>query len=190
MDKKEIYEHLAKIYLDSSAKKTKKLIPPQRYKNLLLISVSLAVILAFTAALRHFSPSHKNAQSELALLLLVEAAKINFTFDPAKKETYTINLNKLNLSKFKTLGFALKKTDYHDNISVRVEFTNAFQEKSALYVKNIPLRWQDYKIPLADFKDIGDWSEMAKLAFIVEEWNAQAKHGIMYIDNIKLLRQK
>jgi hypothetical protein len=186
MDKKDIYEHLAKIYLDSSATKKKKLYPPHRFRNLLFIS--LVVILAASPILRHFFLQNKRPDTEIALSLLSEVAKINFNFDPAQKETYSVNLNKLNLAKFKMLSFSLKKTDYNSNISVRVEFTNAFNEKSEIYVKNIPLRWQDYKILLADFKTISDWSEMNKLSFIVEVWNAQAKDGVIYIDNIKLLR--
>ena len=188
MDKKDIYEHLAKIYLDSSATKKKRLKSSHRVRKLLIISVSLVAAVGLIPVLRGYFSHPKNAESEIALFLLSDATKINFNFDPAKKETYSINLNKLDLTKFKALSFCLKKTDYTDTISVRVEFTNAFRERSEIYVKDIPLRWQDNKILLADFKGITDWTEMSGLSFIVEEWNAKAKHGVVYIDNIKLLR--
>lgn len=190
MDKKDIYEYLAKIYLDSSsATKKKKPVLFHRYKNLLLISVPLVLILALSPVFRRYFSAKKGPESEVALLLLSEAAKMNFNFDPAKKETYSINLNKLNLVRFKVLAFALKKTNYSDNISVRVELTNAFKEKAEVYLKDIPNRWQEYKIPLSEFRGISDWSEMTDLSFILEEWNTRQKHGIVYIDNIKLLRR-
>ena len=46
-------------------------------------------------------------------------------------------------------------------ISLRVEFTNAFRERSEVYLRNIPHKWQTYKINLTDFKEIMDWSGMS-----------------------------
>lgn len=187
MDKKDIYEHLAKIYLDASSGKNKK---PRNYqkvfRNLFLISV--VFICAFGFVL--FTNSHKIKpfDSEVALVLLPDAAKINFHFDPARKEVYALNLNRLNLTRFSALGFSVKKANYGNTISLRVEFTTPFKEKSEIYFKDIPHRWQDFKIKLSEFKGISDWSEMSSLTFAIEEWNATEKRGVVYIDNVRLLR--
>jgi hypothetical protein len=188
MDKKEIYEHLAKIYLDASSKSSKKRRKSKTHSNLLRnVSLVIIIIAAFAAFL--FSPlKHKAFKSEFALVLLPEAAKINFHFDPARKEMYSLQLNKLNLMAYKALGFSAKNIDYNDSISLRVEFINAFKEKSEVYIKQIPHKWQDYKINLSEFKGISDWSEMHNLTFTVEEWNAQGKKGVVYIDNVRLLK--
>jgi len=186
MDKKDIYEHLAKIYLDASTQKKKKIKESSRFKY--LVFASLAIALSLTIILSGYFRKNKQPNVQISLVLLNEASKINFNFDPAKKEIYAISLNKLNLGKFTMLAFALKKYNYTDNVSVRVEFINAFREKSEVYLKNISSRWQDYKIKLGDFKGISDWSEMADLSFIVEEWNAKGKKGVVYIDNVRLLR--
>jgi len=189
MDKKEIYEHLAKIYLDASLKHTKK--RTHRYslfKN--RYTYFLGIIFIFSLSLLVFFniTRHKSLNSEIALILQPEAIKINFHFDPARKEIYSIGLNKLIISTFKTLAFSAKKANYQDNISLRVEFRSAFKEKSEVYLKDISHKWQDYKIALSEFKNISDWSEVSTLSFIVEEWNVREKRGVVYVDNIRFIR--
>lgn len=187
MDKKDIYEHLANIYLDASSKrKKKKKLYPKFFKNAYVIAIALiaCVIVFLSVNFPKNSPFH----SEVALVLLPDAAKINFNFDPAKKEIYSLNLNKLNLTTFEAIGFSIKKKNYKDVISLRVEFVSSFKEKSEVYLANIPYKWKDYKISFSDFKHIADWSKIAYLSFSVEEWNTREKEGVVYIDNVRLLR--
>jgi hypothetical protein len=187
MDKKDIYEHLAKIYLDASSRKRKKVKTyPKIVRNLWVIFI--VFVFAFGFILFNNSQKKKAYNSEIALLLLPDVAKINFHFDPARKETYTLNLNKLNLTPFRALAFSVKKADYENIISLRVEFTTPFKEKSEIYFKDIPYKWQDVKINLPEFKGISDWSEMSNLTFSIEEWNTKEKRGVVYLDNIRLLR--
>jgi len=187
MDKKDIYEHLAKIYLDASSKKKKKSKDyAQVFKNLFLVSI--ICVLGLSLSLAFGFKKGKSVDSETALVMLADAAKINFDFDPAKKEIFTINLNNLSLSRFKALGFAVKRANYQDKISLRVEFTTSFREKSEVYVRDIPHTWQDYKINFSSFNSISDWSEIKALSFAVEEWNTKEKKGIVYLDNVRLLK--
>jgi len=187
MDKKDIYEHLAKIYLDASGNKQKKAKSYRRhFKKPFLISaflisgLLLAIIFAFL--------QNKSYHSEIVLCLSTDAVKVNFNFNPAKKEIYALNLNKLNLNNYKALGFSVKKTNFSDTVSLRVEFSNSFREKSEVYFKDIPHKWQDYKIKFSEFKSINDWSEMQNLSFAVEEWNTKEKKGVLYIDNVRLIK--
>lgn len=190
MDKKDIYEHLAKIYLDASkgSKNKKKKRKPESFlfKNLFFISIIFIVTLSIGLFLS--SKNHNLFNSSVTLTFLSDAVKINFHFDPAKKETYTLSLNKLDLTQFKELAFSAKKTDYKNNVTLRVEFLNSFKEKSEIYFKDIPPKWQDYRVFLSDFRRISDWSQMSFLTFTIEEWNVQDKNGIVYIDNIRLIR--
>lgn len=187
MDRKDIYEHLAKIYLDASNKKKKKTrAHPKTFQNLFLIGISLIIILGLTLFIK--ARKNKFFSSEIALVLLSDAAKINFHFNPAKKESYSFDLKKLDLGRFKALAFSVKKANYQDNISLRVEFISNFKEKSEAYFKDISHKWRDYKINLSQFKNISDWSQVSGLSFIVEEWNVKEKKGIVYLDNVRLLR--
>lgn len=187
MDKKDIYEHLAKIYLDASSKRTKK----QKKLNP-FVRQGLFVVAALCAGISIFFASkiiyHNPANGEIALYFTHDAVKINFNFDPAKKEAYTVTLNQLDFKRYKDLAFTVKKASFSDKITLRVEVVNAYQEKAEVYVRDIPHRWKDYRVSLADFKGISDWTEMAKLSFVVEEWNTKNKHGVVYIDNVRLLK--
>jgi len=191
MDKKEIYEHLAKIYLDASTKSSKK---KRRIKSYvpgfrsILISVSFLIIgIGSGIFLINYGRS-KTPDSQVALFLTRESAKINFNFNPAKAENFTLNLNKLNLSKYKSLGFSAKKDRLKEPLALRIEFISRFNEKSEFYIRDIPQKWSEYNISFGLFKKISNWQEMKSLAFCVEEWNTQKKSGVVYLDNIRLLK--
>ncbi len=188
MDKKDIYEHLARIYLDASSKKSSKQKSFSLQTKRIIIVVTLFVVGLGIAGVLKFNKHNKPFNAQTALVLLNDTAKINFHFDPARKEIYALALNKLNMSSYKALEFSLKKTNYFDTISLRVEFSNAFKEKSEIYLKDVPYKWQVYTINLSEFGKISDWTEMTDLSFIVEEWNAREKKGIVYLDNVRLVK--
>ncbi len=188
MVKKDIYEHLADIYLDASSKKKKKSKKYQRnFKPLFLISIAIILLLA-ASLLITLKGRNSLLKSEIALVVAPEAVKINFHFNPAHKEGYSLDLNKLSLSRFNALSFAARRANFKDNIALRIEFTNSFKEKSEVYIKNIPTKWKEYKINFSEFKNINDWSRMSGLAFIVEEWNVKEKSGVVYLDNVRFSR--
>ena len=112
MDKKDIYEHLAQIYLDSSVKKHPKAhaFAPVIFRNLFVVSavciVTLIGTLIFTVS-RRKSPYN----SEVAMILAPDVLKIHFDFNPAKKEIYALNLNKLDLTGVEPTAHVLSVTD-------------------------------------------------------------------------------
>ena len=187
MEKKDIYEHLAKIYLDASLKrKSKTKERTKLFKNLFVTSVAVTFVMGVFLIFNLFH--NKGLFSQTALVLQPNAVKLNFHFDPAKKEQYSISLNNLNLNTYKTLAFSAKKINYKDNIPLRIEFSNTFRESSEFYLKNIPLKWQEFKIDLAKFKKVRNWSDMLSLDFAVEEWNVKEKKGVVYLDNIRFIK--
>lgn len=189
MNKKEIYEHLANIYLDASSKSSKKKI---KFRNLpkalsaLIILGSIGILGA--GSVIGYSRLNPAGTAQIALFLHQDTAKINFNFDPAKKETFSLNLKQLDLAKYKALGFSVRKTNPKDIISLRVEFTNRFNEKSEVYVKDISSKWGEQRLDFSRFSGINDWTQMKKIEFTVEEWNAQQKSGIVYLDNIRVIK--
>lgn len=190
MNKKEIYEHLANIYLDASIKSSKKKhgfsAYPKKVQAALL--VGLLMLLGTGSFVTYFKFSNPNHPGQIALFLYQDTAKINFNFDPATKELFTLNLKQLDLSKYQTLGFSIRKTNPKDVVSLRVEFTNRFNEKSEIYIKDISHKWTDHKIDLSRFVGMKNWMQMKELAFSIEEWNAREKSGIVYLDNIRVLK--
>ncbi len=189
MDKKDIYEHLANIYLDASKKGKRRKKAAARFHNKPFV-VGIAVgVFCLAVAATTFIPKHNPfAQRNVALIITTDTIKINFNFDPAKKEIASIPLKNLNMSTFRSIDFSAKRANYNDVVTLRVEFTNAFNEKGEVYLRNIPHRWENYRINLADFKNVKDWAAMKELAFIVEEWNTTEKNGVVFIDNVRFLR--
>jgi len=190
MNKKEIYEHLANIYLDASSKSSKKKPRfnsfPKPVQGIFFAGLVMALGLGSFVGYTHFSNSAPVGQ--IALFLYQDTAKINFNFDPAKRETFSLNLKQLNLSKYKTLVFAVRKTHPKDIISLRIEFTNRFNERSEIYIKDISTKWADQRLDFSRFAKMKDWTQMKELAFSVEEWNAREKSGIVYLDNIRVIK--
>jgi len=187
MDKKDIYEHLAKIYLDASQQGKKKSKPVAKFKKPLIYS-SAAVLCLAVITLSVVVLQRRPINSETTLVIASDPLKINFNFDPAKKEIVDINLNKLNMSRFKTLKFFTRKMNYNDKINLRVEMTNAYKEKSEKYFNDIGHKWEGYAVNLSEFSKISDWTEMSRLSFIIEQWNSKDKNGVVYIDNVSLVR--
>lgn len=185
MDKKDIYEHLAEIYLDASWKKKQQTQKKAWQKNF-LVGVPIFVGVGIVLSVFIFSRA-KTLNSQIALVLKHDVAKINFNFHPAKKEIFSLDLNKLSLSRFKTLIFLLRKANYSDYITLKVEFINEFKETAEIYLKDIPHKWKEYTLNLSAFGKITDWNQMSSLSFIVEEWNTQNKSGVVYLDNIRLV---
>lgn len=190
MNKKEIYEHLANIYLDASSKSSKKRSKIRSYPQAVqtLMFVGLALVLGFGGFTTYAHVHHHNPPGQIALFLYQDTAKINFNFDPAQKETFFLNLKQLNLSTYKTLAFRVRKTNPKDVISLRVEFTNRFNERAEIYIRDISNKWTDHKINLSRFGRMEYWTQMKELAFSIEEWNAREKSGIVYLDNIRVVK--
>lgn len=189
MEKTDIYEHLAHIYLDTPLRKKNQLKnqPPQVSKKYLYISLVIIAGLAILLLIA-LQAKRKPLNTQNSSVLQPDVVKINYHFDAGKKEVYALNLKKLDLSKFKSLAFFLKKANNRDSISIRVEFTNAYKEKGEIYLKDIAKNWKLYKLGLEDFTGITDWTEMQDLSFIVEEWNAQDKDGAIYIEGVTLFK--
>jgi len=190
MDKKEIYEHLANIYLDASSKSSKKKRKSRSYPKPIrnLILVGLLLVLGLGSGIAYSSFNSRNHEAQIALFLFEDTAKLNFNFDPAKKESFSLDLKQLNLSKYKTLSFKARKANPKDIIALKVEFINRFNEKSEVYIKDISGKWGSHEIDLNRFAKISQWGQMKALSFCVEEWNAKEKSGIVYIDNIKVTK--
>jgi len=188
MDKKDIYEHLANIYLDSSRKRKKKIkSKASRGFKILLVAITVVILVSLAAFFIH-NPKKSSLNSEIAYIIQPDVVKINYNFNSMKKEVYSMDLNGLELSPFKTLAFSIRKTNPEDTVFVRVELTSAFKEVSEVYIKDVKYRWKSFRIALSDFKHISEWSDMSKLSFTVEEWNTKNKHGVVYIDDIKFIK--
>ncbi len=129
------------------------------------------------------------ARSESTLPLSTKAVKTDFDLAPAQTMDYSIGLDNSDLSQFQSLKFRARTGDAEDAIFLRVEFTNAFQEKSEVYVNTIPGKWKEYSIDLSEFEKITDWMAVTSVSFIVEAWNSRRNKSAIYFDKVRLVRK-
>ncbi|MFA6216067.1 MAG: hypothetical protein WDL87_00215 [Candidatus Omnitrophota bacterium] len=189
MEKKDIYEHLAKIYLDTPLRRDQvNKEKPRESKHVVFIGIAVVlVVFLFLVSFALTRGKNITLSSQVTHVLHPEVIKIGYSFNPSQKQLFSINLNKQNLVFYHVLEFSGKKSNYMDSLALRVEFVNAFNEKSEIYIRDLTNKWQAFKINLDDFKQITDWTEMSSVSFIIEEWNALNKDGAVYLDNVRLL---
>jgi len=185
MEKKDIYEHLAKIYLDNTPAYKGNRSKADDYKIYIFVAIAVVIVVS-SLFLIPFSRNPSNSQS--ILVLAPDPIKINYKFDPIKKESYSFDLKRLNISGYKALAFSVKKANFNDIVSMRVEFQSIFKERSDVYIKDVPGKWNEYTLNFADFKGISEWAEMSGLIFTVEEWNTRDNKGIVFIDNVRFIK--
>jgi hypothetical protein len=185
MKKKEIYEHLADIYLSTpKKKKAKSAYSIKIDKNTLFVSLAtIVVFIIFLYAIR--AP---RGVSSMALVVQPQAVKINYNLGVIKKEIYSLDLTNMDLSRFRAVSFAVRKSNPRDSVHLKLEMNSSFKEVSQVYIPDIKDKWQEFHIFFRDFKGISDWSRLTRISFVVEEWNTKEKKGVVYIDDIKFLR--
>lgn len=190
MRSREVYEHLAQIYLDNAADRKKKSRPQRKlFFKYFLPAISIIIIAGLVFALSSLIRKEEAAtKKDFALVIEPGLTRINFDFNLAKKETLSYNLSDSDLRNYKVLSFFARTANPKDKLHLRVELSNKFGELSELYLEDISAKWQDFKVNLADFKKINNWSSLSELKFVLEDWNTKEKKGRVYIDNIRFLK--
>ena len=73
---------------------------------------------------------------------------------------------------------------------VKVIFKNRKNESAAYYVQGVGLKWQEFYIPLNEFQQITDWTNLSEISFVLESWNVDKKKGIVLIDDVRFSSAK
>ena len=188
MNKGEIYEHLAKIYLDNSGKKRK------RHKDFFnpkfIYPIIFFLIIVISVPLFNLISKRSNLKSQMAFVIQPTSVRMNFLRGATKKEIFSFDLEHLDLGNFSYLSFSIRKLWPADTISLRVELSNKLGEKSEIYLEDLTYKWKNYEYGFSNFKDITNWQKMDKLSFVIEEWNIKGERGIIYIDNVKFIKER
>jgi hypothetical protein len=194
MEKNEVYDYLAKIYLDKQpAAKTEKKKPARNIKValLLLIVVSVGIV---SAALFVRYPKRFLQPKAYGLYLATGneliKLKYNFVSSSTKKEGYTLTLSDFNAAGYQLLQFQARSLSDDASLKVRVELENNLKENSFSYVSGIGSAWKQFTLKLVDFKELTRLDTLNRLSFIIEEWNVVGKENCIYIDEIRLIKEK
>ena len=190
MQKNEVYDYLAKIYLDKqpSAKSNKNFLKSHKYALFLIIPIIAipSLYLILSSPLKLFKPKAYT----LYLSTGNELIKISYNFvDTAlRKANYTLNLADLDLKDYKLLKFKARHLKRYGSLNLKVELENNFKESASYYIQDLSQGWKGFNLELSNFKEITNWSNIKRLSFVVEEWNVQDKDDCVYIDEIGFVK--
>lgn len=190
MEKNEVYDYLARIYLDKQPQaKEKKGLPVMRFVQFFLIA---AVIITAVAYIFFKYPTviYKPESYGLHLSTGDELLRIQYDFTglPSRKQGYEIELPGLNVKNFSTLKFRARRLKKGSALNLKVCIENKLKEKASCYINGIAAKWRSFEVPLSAFHEITRWDCISSISFIVEEWNTAEKEDCVYIDAIGLIR--
>lgn len=191
MKKTEIYDHIAKTYLNDPSKQKKNQISGKSrsgvFYKLGFFFTSALVIFLIVTILWQGKPSQSR---ETTAVIDSEIIKMDHSnFSQTKKEIFTFDISNVDFFNYKTFGFSARKSNYCDKIRMRVELIDSFGQQSRVYVTQLPAyEWKDFEIKLDEFKGFGDMSEICLLTFMVEDWKTKGNRSLLYIDNVRFLQ--
>lgn len=187
MNKKDIYEHLANIYLDAAQKRRVRVQSPQ-LKNQLFVTLSISLVASLTVITFVINPNIFTRQSAKDLIVFTNTIKLNNDINPVDHNIHNIDLQRKSYKHFTTLQFKARKTNFPNKVRLRIEMLNPQKQRASVYVNNITTKWQTYSVTLKDFKQITDWSKMLKLSFIMESNTIEPHKHNLLINEIKFIK--
>lgn len=194
MEKNEVYDYLAKIYLDKqpAAKAEKKAqVKGLDYWLLFLILIAIGALgILFYFRYPSFLLEPERYSLDISTGNEFIKIKYNFALRGTKKEGYTLTLADLNAEGFSALQFKARSLKKNESIKLKVELENSLKEKSFIYINGLTDSWNKFSIAMTDFKEITQWDGLTQVSFIVEEWNVVEKDDCVYIDEIRLIKEK
>ena len=118
----------------------------------------------------------------------------DWTTDVSEVRSISLDLRQADLSKYYFLGLSSRVEPVQagpiKNIALRIEIENSRKEKSEYYLKGVSGSWQEFRLPLAYFDKLSDWSEVTRIYFSLEPWNTRVEKGTLYVDGISFYRKE
>lgn len=185
-NKSHIYEQIAQVYLDKKKKNKKQ---DFLFKTMIGLGVFLGFLILVFA-------SFQVKSKQVSLALVSESLsfdkdtiiRLNFDFNKFDNETYSLDFENLDLTKYSAIGFYVRKARLTGVVNLKIEVEDASKHKSSFLIQKVQNSWQEYKISLKEFKDIKNWRKITKVSFSVEDWLTQEKNDVVYIDRVKFLK--
>ena len=186
MTREEIYEHLAQVYLEKKDKV--KVVQKPRFnkrrffRGVLLFLLGLSAFYGLTAFL---SKKVTNAQAVI-FALNHYPIRINYNLNAPYPpvESFSLAIPAIDASKYRYINFSVRGLDEGYPGIMKVTIKNKKNEISSFLVQDVRGKWKKISIPVGEFKEITDWSNLEDVSFVLESWNVEKKKGIILIDDI------
>lgn len=193
MTRDEIYDHLAQVYLG----KRKKVDEKKRidFNAWLLINILITAII-FSSAFYGLTAFLKQRSSyfESKIIYALHHGRIFFEYDfkndIAPEKRFSLSVPQIDASQYSWLQFSLRAKEEGNPGIVKVVIQTHKNEMSSYYVQGISYAWKEYAIPLDEFKQISNWSDVKDISFVLESWNTNSEKGIILIDDVRFTYTK
>ncbi|MGE0269129.1 MAG: hypothetical protein AB7S78_11825 [Candidatus Omnitrophota bacterium] len=187
MTKDDIYDHLAQVYLGKRKKddaRTKKQFNAWLLINGLITAVIFAS--AFYGLTAFLTQQKKTLKNNVIYSLHQGPLRFEYDFKTSANpvETFALSIPPMDISRYGSLEFTMRGKEEGVPGIVKVVMNNRYNESSYFYIQGVNLNWQQYRIPLDEFKQISDWTSITDISFVLESWNVDNKRGMVLIDNL------
>jgi hypothetical protein len=187
MNREEIYDHLAQVYLGQVKEPVKK--KNKQFNTWLLINVVITCIIFASVfyGLTAFLTQHASTMRSNVMYSLQNGSvrlDYNFSDDFPPVKTFSLSVPEVDASGYLNLAFSLRTRVEGNPGLLKVVIRNKRNEISSVYVKDMGTEWQKYALPLHDFKEITDWSCLTEVSFVLESWNVFDKRGSIIIEDM------
>lgn len=187
MTRDEIYDHLAQVYLGKrnqiDEKRSKHVGAWQVINILITVVIFASSIYGLTAFLAQRS---ETLQNRIIFALSNGPIRINYDlgypYPPVK--TFSIAVPPVNADKYRSLRFSARGLEEGHPGVMRIELRNGKNEHASVFVDGVDLDWQEFRIPLTDFEEISDWTNLKEVSFVLESWNTEKDKGIVLIEDV------
>ncbi len=186
MTRDEIYDHLAQVYLGK-----RKEAEPRKKKHfhawlVINVLITLMIFSSVFYGLTAFLTRQSSLRGNVLFALYNGLVRLEYNFDEdfSPVKTLLLSAPAIDASRYKNLQFSIRAKDPGNPSIVKVVVENHKNETASYYVQGIDYSWQDFRIPLHQFKQITDWTNLKTVSFVLESWNVGKKEGIILIDNI------
>ncbi len=187
MNRDEIYDHLAKVYLGkkNSVQETKK-----RKLNSAWLAMNIVITLIILASSFYGLTAFLNRQQldlKNRIVYSLNNNPIRISYDlgypypPVK--TFSLAVPSKDISKFRKLNISIRGMEAGYPGVVKLTLSNQKNEKATYFLQDIGLEWEHLSIPLDKIR-LTDMTNVTDLSFVLESWNVQNKKGIVLVDDI------
>lgn len=186
MTRDEIYDHLAQVYLGK-----RKESEPRKKKHfhawlVINVLITLMIFSSVFYGLTAFLTRQSSLRGNVLFALHNGLVRLDYNFDEdfSPVKTLALSAPAIDASRYKSLQFSVRAREQGNPSIVKIVVENYKNETASYYVQGIDYSWQDFRIPLHEFKQITDWTNLKTVSFVLESWNVEKKEGIILIDNI------
>lgn len=189
MTRDDIYDHLAQVYLGKRKESDHK--KKRQFNAWLLINIIITAIIfgsAFYGLTAFLTKRSSSLQDNIIFALHHGPIQLEYNFKDSfhPDETFMLSIPQMDASKYKSLQFSIRAKEEGTPGVVKVILRNQKNEVAYYYAKGVGESWREFRVPLKEFRQITDWTNLTDLSFAVESWNVDQQKGLVLIDNVYL----